>query len=161
MKTKISVVLGFALCVIFAASLYAEDGNESPAPAGRVPVMRVMGSISEKYEPVRFDHPKHVAIAKSCAACHHHGKGDTSSCRECHGLNARQFRKSVVNSFVPCSSCHGPYDRENPAMPGLKVAYHTKCFECHRGMADLGTDPKGCTQLCHAKKQRPGVKARR
>jgi hypothetical protein len=35
--------------------------------------------------------------------------------------------------------------------PGLKIALHRTCFQCHKGMGDIGTDPKGCTQICHAK----------
>ncbi len=37
-------------------------------------------------------------------------------------------------------------------MPGLKTAYHKQCFSCHRGMGNIGTDPKGCAEICHAKR---------
>ncbi len=160
MKKKVGIVLGLSVCIVFAAYLYAEDGSASSA--ARLPGVRSLGSLSEKYAAVTFDHPKHVAIAGSCAACHHHGNGNTSSCKECHGLGPSAFKNSVVHTFMPCSNCHGAYDRENPAMPGLKVAYHKKCFECHRGMGDIGLDPKGCTELCHAKKaQKVSMKVRR
>jgi hypothetical protein len=145
MKIKTSIALGLSLCILFAAA-YLSAGET------RLPGVRVLGNISDKFEPVTFDHPKHVSIAGKCDACHHHGNGNSSSCKECHALSPSAFKNSVVNSFMPCTNCHGAYDRENAAMPGLKVAYHKKCFECHRGMGDLGLNPKGCTELCHAQK---------
>ena len=150
MRIKTAVILGLCVCLAYATSLVA--GDRAAYSATRLPGVRVLGSLSEQYAPVTFDHPKHVAIAGSCAACHHHGNGNTSSCRECHALSPSVFKSSVVHSFMPCSNCHGAPDPENPAMPGLKVAYHKKCFECHRGMGDVGLDPKGCTELCHAGK---------
>ncbi len=147
MKTRVSIILGLSLCMVFAAYLYAEDGK-----AGRLPGVRTLGSLSEKYAAVTFDHAKHVSIAGNCAACHHHGNGNTSMCKDCHSLSPAAFKSSVVHNFMPCSNCHGAFDRDSPGMPGLKVAYHKKCFECHRGMGDIGLDPKGCTELCHAKK---------
>ena len=145
MKTKMSIALGLALCILFAATcLYAGETRQ--------PGVRVLGSLSDKYTAVTFDHSKHVTIAGTCAACHHHGNGNTSSCKECHALSPAAFKSSLINSFMPCSNCHGAYDRENAAMPGLQVAYHKKCFECHRGMGDVGSNPKGCTELCHAQK---------
>jgi hypothetical protein len=52
---------------------------------------------------------------------------------------------------MPCKNCHGAFDRDNAGMPGLKEAYHRKCFSCHRGMAGIGTDPKGCARMCHVR----------
>ncbi len=150
MKKKASIVLGSALCALLAALAFG--GAQQAAAAERLPGVRMLGNISDKYDPVAFDHAKHVSLAGSCASCHHHGNGDTSSCKGCHGLSPAQFKNSVVNGFMPCSNCHGSFDRENPGMPGLKVAYHKKCFECHRGMGNIGLDPKGCTEMCHAKK---------
>jgi predicted CXXCH cytochrome family protein len=54
---------------------------------------------------------------------------------------------------MACKSCHSSYDPANPNMPGLKTAYHSQCFQCHRGMGNVGIDPKGCTVMCHAKKE--------
>ncbi len=150
MKKKVSIVLGLILFIMFAAYLYAGDAPASPA--AQLPGVRTLGSLSEKYAPVTFDHPKHVTIADNCATCHHHANGNASLCKDCHGLSSADFKKSVVQNFMPCSNCHNAFDRENPAMPGLKVAYHKKCFGCHRGMGDIGVDPKGCTEVCHAKK---------
>ena len=145
MKAKTVSILTFGLCVLFAAYLSAEGTSQ--------PGVRVLGSLSDKYEAVTFDHAKHVQMSDGCVACHHHGNGNTSSYQECHGLNPSVFRNSVINSFMPCSNCHGAFDRENAAMPGLKVAYHVKCFACHRGMGNVGTDPRGCAELCHVKKK--------
>lgn len=150
MKTKASLVLVVSFCLICAAYLFAGDTLSS---ASNLPGTRMLSSISEKYNPVKFDHQKHVALAGNCAACHHHPK-EASSCKECHGVTPASFKGSVVNSFIACSNCHSSADRDNPAMPGLKVAYHKKCFECHRGMGDIGSDPKGCTEICHAKKSK-------
>jgi len=145
MKTKKSIALGLGLCILFAAA-YLSAGEM------RQPGVRVLGSLSDKYTTVTFDHSKHVTIAGNCAACHHHGNGATSTCKECHALSSAAFKSSLIASFMPCTNCHGAYDRENASMPGLKVAYHKKCFECHRGMGDIGLNPKGCTELCHAQK---------
>ncbi len=159
MKTKAWLVLIVSFCVICGAYLVAGGILSS---ASDLPGTRMLSSISEKYNPVKFDHAKHVGIAGNCAACHHHGNGNTSSCKECHGLTPAAFKGSVVNSFIACSNCHSSADRDNPAMPGLKVAYHQKCFECHRGMGNIGLDPKGCTEICHAKKsQTASAKARK
>jgi hypothetical protein len=159
MKTKAGIIVGMGLCMVFAAHLYAEGDGKSPA--ARLPGVRVLGGISEKYNAVAFDHSKHVVLAGNCAACHHHGNGNASSCKECHKLGPSVFKNSVAHNFMACSNCHSAADRDNPAMPGLKVAYHKKCFECHRGMGNIGLDPKGCAELCHAKKiQKADAKAR-
>ncbi len=158
MKKSTCIVLGLCLCLLGAAHLFAEEGSKvqiaSAAPsAGHLPGVRVLGSISDKYKPVTFDHPKHVMIADSCATCHHqHADTKKLDCKDCHALDPSVFKKSVKNNFIACSNCHGAYDRENPSLPGLKVAYHRQCFQCHRGMGNVGLDPKGCTELCHAKK---------
>ena len=145
MKTTTTIALGLGLCILFAAAYLSAGETKQPG-------VRVLGSLSDKYAAVTFDHSKHVTIAANCAACHHHGNGNISSCKECHALSPAAFKSSLINSFMPCSNCHGAYDRENATMPGLKVAYHKKCFECHRGMGDVGLNPKGCTELCHAQK---------
>ena len=159
MKTNMSIVLGLCLCLAFAAYVYAE--GQEPAASAQLPKVRVLKTISSTYNPVTFDHQKHAAIAANCAACHHHGNGDISSCKGCHRMNPSSLRSSVVQNFMPCSNCHAATDRENPTMPGLKVAYHKKCFECHRGMGNIGLDPKGCAATCHAKKiQKASIKIR-
>jgi hypothetical protein len=153
MKKRTCVVLGLFVGILCMAYLWAGEGaSHAASPDARLPSVRVLGTLSDRYEPVTFDHAKHVSMADKCDACHHHGNGAASTCSQCHNLSPSAFKNSVVNSFLPCSSCHADPDPGNPVMPGLKVAYHKKCFECHRGMNNVGLDPKGCTELCHAKK---------
>ena len=140
--TFITIVL--SLCLLAAAYLTS---------AASAPGMVVLDSIKDAYGPVKFDHAKHVAIAASCSACHHeHAIADGLPCKQCHSLTPQAFKNSVSHSFMACRSCHTTADRDNAAMPGLKTAYHQQCFKCHRGMGNIGTDPKGCTEICHAKK---------
>lgn len=123
------------------------------------PGVVTLDSISDMYEAVRFDHETHTAIAGNCGACHHeHGNSGSLPCKECHNVSPDIFKKSVINNFTACKNCHVDADPENPAIPSLKVAYHKACFQCHRGMSDVGIDPKGCAEMCHAKKeQRAGL----
>jgi hypothetical protein len=133
------------LCLGLAAAV-------SLAASTHVPGMIVLDSLQNAYSPVKFDHGKHAAIADNCAACHHeHSAGAGLPCKQCHALTPAAFKQSAIHSFMPCKNCHGALDRDNPGTPGLKVAYHRACFSCHRGMANIGTDPRGCTELCHAK----------
>jgi hypothetical protein len=140
------------LCITVVISLCLPAATLLSAAAG-APGVRVLDSIRDAYAPVKFDHPKHVAIAGSCAACHHeHSSGDGLPCKQCHNLSPEIFKNSVTRSFMPCKNCHGAFDRDNAAMPGLKTAYHRQCFKCHRGMGNIGTDPKGCAEMCHARR---------
>ncbi len=149
MKARACVFLGLCLCFLFAARLGAEEGA-----ASRLPGVRTLGNISDQYTPVRFDHPKHVTIAGACSACHHqHADLKSLNCKDCHAITPRAFKNSVKSYFTACANCHGAYDRTNPSMPGLKAAYHRQCLQCHRGMGSVGLDPKGCAEMCHAKKQ--------
>jgi hypothetical protein len=133
-----------SLC-LFAAALMGA--------AAAAPGIRVLDSIKDAYTPVTFDHPKHVSMAGNCSACHHeHKMGDGLPCKQCHKLSAETFKNSVTSSFMPCKNCHGAFDRDNAAMPGLRTAYHRQCFKCHRGMGDIGANPKGCVEMCHAKR---------
>lgn len=149
-------VLIFGCCAAAAlflagAGLWMSAADASPQ-AG-LPGVRTLGSISDQYAPVRFDHPKHVMIAGSCASCHHqHMDSKKLNCTDCHALAPSAFKNSVKSNFLACSACHGAFDPANPSVPGLKVAYHQSCFQCHRGMGGIGADPKGCAELCHAKK---------
>jgi hypothetical protein len=160
MKKSARMVLGLCWVILFAAylSVGEKPSNAASSQTVRLPGVRVLSSISDKFEPVTFDHAKHVSLAGKCDACHHHGNGAASTCQQCHNLSPAVFKNSVAHTFLPCSSCHGSPDPGNPTMPGLKVAYHKKCFECHRGMGNVGLDPKGCTELCHAKKVKDTVK---
>ena len=139
MRKTLVLVFAITICTFFAASLYAG--------------VNTLNSISERYGPVKFDHEKHSNLAGNCGSCHHqHGNSSSLPCKECHSLTPDTFRNSVNNMFMPCKNCHSAPDPGNPGMPSLKVAYHSTCFQCHRGMGNIGTDPKGCTEMCHAKK---------
>jgi len=145
MRKIVSLFLFAGLCLLFATSLYA--GNSAPG------VVK-LDSLSDKYEPVRFDHAKHVPMADGCGACHHqHGDSGTLPCKDCHAVTPSVFKNSVTNSFMACKNCHGTFERDAPNMPGLRTAYHSTCFKCHRGMGNVGLDPKGCAEMCHAKKE--------
>jgi hypothetical protein len=146
MRNTVLILLIATLCMVFAGSLYA--GN-----AAKVPGIAMLDSLSDKFEPVRFDHAKHIGIAGNCGTCHHqHNNFSTLPCKECHSLSAAEFKNSVVNNFMACKNCHGSYDPSNPKMPGLKTAYHVQCFGCHKGMGEVGEGPQGCTNMCHGKK---------
>lgn len=113
----------------------------------------VIKHVQDRYGPVTFDHTLHTTLAGSCGKCHHeHNEKTNSTCSGCHSLTADKFKASATHGFPPCSSCHGDYSPESPGMPGLKVALHKKCFECHLGIGELGSSPKGCVKTCHAKK---------
>jgi len=143
MKKFISITIIGCCCLLAAAFVSA---------AAKEPGLRVLDSLQDIYAPVAFDHPKHVSLAGSCSACHHeHAIADGLPCKQCHALTPQTFKNSANHSFMACSNCHTTADRDNAAMPGLKTAYHKKCFSCHRGMGNIGTDPRGCTEICHAR----------
>jgi hypothetical protein len=146
MKNTLLILLVVSVCMAVTGSIYA--GNVAKAPT-----VATLDSLSDKYEPVIFDHAKHVILAANCGACHHQHKNYGSlPCKECHSLDAAAFKNSVTNNFMSCRNCHGSYDPSNPGMPGLKTAYHQTCFQCHRGMGEIGASPAGCTIMCHNKK---------
>lgn len=152
MKTILGSTLVLTLCLLAAAQVSAAaDG----------PGTLVLDSIKDVYGPVTFDHSKHVSLAGACSACHHeHTLADGLPCKQCHALMPQAFKNSVSHGFLACKNCHGAFDRDNAAMPGLKTAYHQACFTCHRGMGNIGTDPKGCAEICHAKTSRVGLNLR-
>ena len=144
MKITATSFLVVCCMMLFAASSHASD----TMPQGIVK----LDSIAKLYTAVRFDHPKHVAIAGDCGKCHHqHGNSASLPCRECHNITPATFKSSQKATFMACKNCHGSLDPAAPGMPGLKVAYHRQCFQCHRGMGELGESPKGCVLTCHDK----------
>jgi hypothetical protein len=147
----------FAFCVMVAAFLLMSAGLKmtiaNASSESGLPGTRTLGSISDQYVPVKFDHAQHVQIAGNCETCHHqHPDIKKLDCLGCHAIAPAVFKNSVKNNFSACSACHGAPNASNPSVPDLKVAYHMKCFSCHRGMGDIGLNPKGCTEICHAKK---------
>ncbi len=141
MKRIVLISIIFLTSTILAISAGGEDS------------FFTLGTISDKYEPVRFNHSRHIDLAGKCDTCHHeHGDNSSLPCKNCHSLNNNTFKNTVVNGFMACQNCHGAINPDNPSIPSLKVAYHRTCFQCHRGMGEVGIDPKGCTKICHAQK---------
>lgn len=156
MKTLIvaAVFLSFTLFVLSSANAETVSSPSAASSSAAAPGIVKLDSLVSKYEPVLFNHEKHIAIAGDCGKCHHqHGNNASSPCHECHRIAASTFRGSVTGSFMACKNCHGVYDPASPGMPGLKAAYHRQCFQCHRGMADVGVDPKACAAMCHDKRE--------
>lgn len=144
MRKFFGITIVLSLCLLAAANVSV--AADAPGP-------RVLDSIKNVYAPVQFDHPKHVSIAGNCSACHHeHNIADGLPCKQCHALTPQTFKNSASHSFIACKNCHTTADRDNARMPGLKTAYHKQCFKCHRGMGNIGMDPKGCAEMCHAKR---------
>lgn len=142
--TCITMVL--SLCLLVAASMGA---------AADAPRVVVLDSIkdTDTYGPVTFDHAKHASIADTCSTCHfEHAIANGLPCKQCHSLSVETFKNSVKHRFTSCRNCHSAFNPDHANMPGLKTAYHKRCFTCHRGMGNIGTDPKGCTEMCHDKR---------
>ena len=155
MKTIRVVIVALCFILLTFSTVIAEDASQSaPAEGSHSPRSTIkLDSLVNMYKPVIFNHEKHTAIANDCGVCHHqHGKNSSLPCHECHSIKASSFKTSAHVGFMACKNCHGEYDPSTPQIPGLKVAYHRQCFQCHRGMADVGISPKGCTTLCHDKR---------
>lgn len=147
----ITMVIALLCFILLSLSVVTAGEGMSGAAAPHRPVK--MDSLSNIYKPVQFNHEQHVAIAGDCGKCHHqHGNNASLPCHECHSIKEQTFKSSVTASFMACKNCHGAYDPATPSMPGLKVAYHRQCFQCHWGMNDVGVNPKGCTIMCHDKR---------
>ncbi len=146
---KIVLILTVSAALLLVVAAYPTGASDVSGP-GTV----VLDSLVDLYGPVTFNHSMHAAyFASSCGDCHHqHGGYESQPCKGCHSLDAADFKKTVVQSFLSCQSCHGETNPSAPGMPGLKVAYHKQCFECHRGMGNVGKSPAGCTEQCHARR---------
>jgi len=131
--------------ILFTIFLYAAVNADSG--------LFKLDSLADKYEAVQFDHAKHISMVDNCGTCHHEHASNSLICMDCHSVSKSTFQTSVVRSFMACKNCHDSVNRDNPGMPGLKAAYHRVSFDCHRGMGNVGMEPKGCSELCHAKKQ--------
>lgn len=133
-------VLGLA---ILPALMGSVEGKQMPGTI-------VIKYLKNKYNPVTFNHEMHTAIAGNCGTCHHqHDDKARATCKECHSLSPAAFKSSLKQSFGACSSCHSDYSPEMPELPGLKTAFHKKCFQCHVGIGDLGLSPGACAKTCH------------
>ncbi len=151
---KSAIILASVLCLSAWIAPLPGIGAGHPA-GGAVPGKTVLGNLSREYEPVKFDHAAHLGQASGCGDCHHqHGTEKGVSCKGCHALDDATFRKSVgATKFKSCKGCHAAERTADQKVPDLKAAYHRACFKCHRGdVGTVGTDPKGCVEMCHAKK---------
>lgn len=143
-----------AMIIVAAIALWIGISSASDTTTGKdLPKDVLLGSLSNIYEPVPFNHSGHVSTAGGCADCHHqHGTVDVASCSDCHRLDPAAFKKNVIAGKVKaCRECHLATDQ--PGKVGLKTAYHKACFKCHK--ADVGSGVKnltGCTEMCHALK---------
>lgn len=144
--TACVALMSLGLLALLTATPAKVEGKEMPG-------IIVIKYLKNQYRPVTFNHEMHTAIAGNCGMCHHqHDEKARSTCKECHSLSAGAFKASLKHSFAACSSCHSDSSPEMPEMPGLKVAFHKKCFQCHVGIGDLGSSPGACVKTCHAKK---------
>lgn len=144
MKRGLVLFFVITLSLFFAVSLYAGS-------SGKAPDVISLDTMKDKYEAVPFTHKKHADMISDCGKCHHqHGNNAADPCKDCHAVTPSVFKQSVTAGFLPCRNCHTSPNPQKPHLVSLKVAYHSKCFECHRGMGNIGTDPKGCTEMCHA-----------
>jgi hypothetical protein len=143
-----------ATIIVVAIALWIGISSASDTTTGKdVPKDLILGSLSNVYEPVRFNHSGHISTSGGCADCHHqHGTVEVQSCSECHRIDPTVFKKNVVaGKLKPCGECHAASDK--PGIVGLKTAYHKACFKCHK--ADVGSGVKnlaGCTEMCHTLK---------
>lgn len=151
MKPSIKIGWLIALTVpLFLIGISIILESEVLGQRQKTPGKVVIKHIQNEYSPVNFDHSAHVSLATGCGQCHHmHNDKLNKTCRECHAIDSAHFKSSVKEGFLPCSACHTDNSADSPGLPGLKVALHKKCFECHIGIGDLGTSPQGCTKTCH------------
>lgn len=140
-----------ATIIVVAIALWIGISSASDTTTGKdLPKDVILGSLSNIYEPVLFNHSGHVSTAGGCVDCHHqHGTVEVQSCSECHRFDPSVFKKNVIAGRVKaCGMCH--LAAEQPGRVGLKTAYHKACFKCHK--ADVGSGVKnltGCTEMCH------------
>jgi hypothetical protein len=137
--------------VILCACVFAAPGT---AAEGKLPKIIILGALSKTYEPVRFDHAKHLSLADGCAGCHHqHRSMQIQSCKECHRFDPAAFKKNLLaDRLLPCRDCHPT--TENPGIGGqlgLKAALHNACNKCHWGEVN-SKNLEGCTEMCHVRK---------
>lgn len=112
------------------------SSSEEAAEEVIAPDVVTIGTLSDIYEPVVFNHERHAQMSQmgnGCIDCHHYtAKGLTPACQTCHG---------------------GTANVGNLRQPGLRGAYHRQCLGCHREW----TGEASCGE-CHAER-RPGATA--
>jgi hypothetical protein len=139
-----------ALLIMMNAVTIAETVN--------VPSTVILGSLSQLYEEVEFDHEMHIDLTDDCADCHHHTTGTGSISRECGQCHS----DSRGTDTVACRACHleQPFSAQNIMekeqnndlfhidKPGLKAVFHLNCLNCHEEEGG----PTGC-QDCHERNE--------
>jgi len=151
----LAILVGAVICGAWTLSAGADGFAPARSPNVRMPGTITLGSLASEYEPVVFDHAAHLEEADGCGQCHHrHEPGTTAGCGGCHSLDPPGSGTSVRAARVrPCGQCHPAVpSRTDLSRPALKAAYHRACFRCHREVGSVGEDPKGCTEMCHARK---------
>lgn len=109
-----------------------------------------LNGLDGRFGSVEFDHEMHAMMSPDCGQCHHqHDTNKALECLGCHNVKKEQMKKAAEGQFMPCRFCHGEADADTPGMPGLRTAYHTKCFGCHGSMGGVGESPKACAENCH------------
>jgi hypothetical protein len=143
------ILVSIVLCIGVSAA------SETIA-VGNVPKVIVLGSLTNIYEPVRFNHSEHISTAGGCAECHHqHRSMQVDACAECHPIDRSIFKKNLnVGKLRSCKECHPASERSGSiGRRGLKDAYHEACLKCHK--SDVGSGMKNlkdCTEMCHVLK---------
>jgi hypothetical protein len=141
----------FLMAVFLCAGMSALPEATEADP---LPKIIVLGSISKRYEPVRYDHAKHLSLADGCEGCHHQHKSmKIDTCKDCHRFDPATFRKNArPDKLLPCRDCHMATERPGATgQPDLKTAYHNVCNKCHWGEVNSKT-LAGCTEMCHTPK---------
>jgi len=148
MRTKRNFITTFFALGLLATA--AVSGSQE------IPDVINLDPLTRLYEPVKFNHAKHIHDLQDCAACHHHTIGAPSDDRNC----GRCHRTMEPQKAAACRKCHAadPFtaetirarhddkNRYHRDVPGLKAAYHLSCTGCH----EKGSGPTGCTD-CHAR----------
>lgn len=134
--------------LIFQASPWCAEQQATM----KAPEFITIGTISNLFNPVDFNHQLHIEYA-ACSECHHHTTGSLPSrphCATCH--NSRK-----AADLVACRDCHLPRQDHTKAgdgklsdiyhidIPGLIGVYHLSCIDCHE---TIGTGPTECVE-CH------------
>jgi len=129
-----------------------KDPSAAAAPAAdpAQPDTVDIGSISQKYGPVAFNHASHMDYLKDAA------KGDLAKafhsssgtlCAGCH------HHTPAGQTPPKCATCHGKANNpEESGRPGLMAAYHLQCMQCHKAMNVEPVAATDCTG-CHAPKK--------
>jgi hypothetical protein len=126
----------------------------------KVPEKAEMKAIEKDYKPANMPHQKIMAKLtaisndSSLGRVFHAGMGEDTLCTGCH--HKSQPGAQVEKKWPKCSECHGhPFNPLDLSKPGLQVAYHQQCMQCHEAMGHKPT-PLDC-EKCHAVKAPSGV----